>query len=114
MGQGHSNIQTRTKFDKAADRQLEKRHNLFVQDMKKFEIEEYDKEMAFMIGPIIYGINTGVKSNPMPYVEAFAQQYILQKGLKEFGERGKDASMKELKQLHKRKERVSHQLTQVY
>ena len=102
MSHGQSNMQTRTKFDKAADRHLERKYNLFVQNNNKIQVEEYDTEMAFMIGRIIYGINTGVKSNSTPYVEAFAQQYILQKGLKEFGKRGKEASMKELKQLHKR------------
>jgi hypothetical protein len=32
----------------------------------------------------------------------FAQQYILQKGLKKFGQKGSDAATKELKQLHDR------------
>jgi hypothetical protein len=31
---------------------------------------------------------------------AFAQQYILQKGLKKFGRKGKDAATVELNQLH--------------
>jgi hypothetical protein len=33
---------------------------------------------------------------------SFAQQYILQKGLKVFGQKGHDASKKEIDQLHKR------------
>ena len=34
--------------------------------------------------------------------KSFAQQYILQKGLKIFGERGEKAASKEVKQLHDR------------
>jgi hypothetical protein len=33
---------------------------------------------------------------------SFAQQYMLQKGLKVFGEKGHDASKKKINQLHKR------------
>jgi hypothetical protein len=33
---------------------------------------------------------------------SFAQQYILQKGLKVFGKKGHDAWMKEINQLHRR------------
>jgi hypothetical protein len=33
---------------------------------------------------------------------SFAQQYMLQKGLKVFGNKGHEASMKEIDQLHKR------------
>ena len=36
------------------------------------------------------------------YQTQFSQQYILEKGLKKFGERGKLAAEKELDQLHKR------------
>jgi hypothetical protein len=36
------------------------------------------------------------------YGATFAQQYMLQKGLKVFGDRGREGSTKELDQLHRR------------
>ena len=36
------------------------------------------------------------------YENQFSQQYIMEKGLKKFGERGREAAEKELDQLHRR------------
>ena len=36
------------------------------------------------------------------YAAQFSQQYIFEKGIKKFGDRGKSAAEKELEQLHKR------------
>ena len=50
----------------------------------------------------IADINNSVTRDGIEHAKVFAQQYMLGKGLKKFGERGKEATMKELDQLHRR------------
>ena len=50
--------------------------------------------MARLIGDLSYQANTNET--------CFVQQYMLQKGLKVYGERGKEAAVQELTQLYKR------------
>jgi hypothetical protein len=47
---------------------------------------------------LIYDLNTRVVREGV----SFAQQYLLKKGLKIFGQKGRDASKKEMDQLHRR------------
>ena len=47
-------------------------------------------------------INGSVTRRGLAIVESFAQQYILEKGLKKFGNKGEQAAYKEMEQLHKR------------
>ena len=60
--------------------------------------EEYDAEMAPFIAMIINDINNQSAADGAQ----FAQQHLLNKGLKVFGDQGAKASTKELDQLHLR------------
>ena len=62
------------------------------------EVTEYNPQLAMVIARCMADINGKVTAHGASY----AQQYILQKGLKKFKERGSDAAIKELDQLHKR------------
>jgi hypothetical protein len=59
---------------------------------------EYSDDIAIVAARTIDSMNYEVSQKGA----AFAQQYILQKGMKKFGERGKQAASDELDQLHKR------------
>jgi hypothetical protein len=59
---------------------------------------EYDDNIAVVAAKTVESIEHAVSQRGA----AFAQQYILQKGLKKFGEGGKQAASEELDQLHKR------------
>jgi hypothetical protein len=59
---------------------------------------EYGSCQVMQIARFIQDITMNVNQHGA----SFAQQYILQKGLKVFGEKGHDASKKEIDQLHKR------------
>ena len=62
------------------------------------EVTEYNPQLAMVIARCMADINGKVTVHGASY----AQQYILQKGLKKFKKRGSDAAIKELDQLHKR------------
>jgi hypothetical protein len=80
-------------------RQLENCHNLVAQVKPDEEkIIEYGSNKAMLIARFIQDITLNVNKNRA----SFAQQYMLQKGLKVFGNKGHEASMKESDQLHKR------------
>jgi hypothetical protein len=51
-----------------------------------------------LMAKLIYDLNTIVVRDGA----SFAQQYLLNKGLKIFGQKGRDASKKEMDQLHRR------------
>ena len=59
---------------------------------------EYEPDMAQVIAQLMTEINMRASAEGA----SFAQQYLLQKGLKKFGEKGMAASRKELDQLHNR------------
>jgi hypothetical protein len=80
-------------------KQLEYCHNLVLQvKQAKEQIIEYGSSQAMLIARFIQDITMNVKQHGA----SFAQQYILQKGLKVFGKQGHQASKKEINQLHKR------------
>ena len=47
-------------------------------------------------------INSAITTRGLDIVESFAQQYMLDAGLKKFGNKGEQATYKEIEQLHKR------------
>ena len=59
---------------------------------------ECDPKDALVVAQLIIDIMLRASANGA----SFAQQYLLNKGLQKFGERGYDASYKELDQLHHR------------
>jgi hypothetical protein len=86
----------RVSFAEDKLRQLEYCHNLVAQVRPDEEmIIEYGSDGAMLIARFIQDITINVNKH-------FAQQYMLQKGLKVFGNKGHEASMKEIDQLHKR------------
>jgi hypothetical protein len=80
-------------------KQLEYCHNLVCQvKPEKEKIIEYGLCQAILVARFIQDITMNINQHGA----SFAQQYMLQKGLKVFGEKGHDASRKEIYQLHKR------------
>jgi hypothetical protein len=80
-------------------KQLEYCHNLVCQVKPEEErIIEYGSCQAMLIARFIQDIRMNVNQHGA----SFAQQYMLQKGLKVFGEKGHDALKKEIDQLHRR------------
>jgi hypothetical protein len=95
------NIKKKRKVSFAEDelRQLEYCHNLVAQVKLDEEMNnEYGSNKAMQIARFIQDITMNVNEPGA----SFAQQYMLQKGLKVFGNKGHKASMKEINQLHKR------------
>jgi hypothetical protein len=83
------------------DPELEVRHNLFIQSKsKKVKEDFYTEGQALLIAHLMTEMDH--KAANVGGAAHFAQQYILQKGLKKFGQKGSDAATKELKQLHDR------------
>jgi hypothetical protein len=83
----------------AMDPELEVRHNLFIQSKsKKVKEDFYTEGQALLIAHLM--VEMDYKAANVGGAAHFAQQYILQKGLKKFGQKGSDAATKELKQLH--------------
>ena len=58
---------------------------------------EYNPGIAMVIARVMSNINSGATAQGA----SFAQQYIYQRGIKKFGERGSNAATKELDQLHR-------------
>ena len=82
---------------------LEMCHNIMVvNNPKEKDIGsrsvEYDRMIAGVAARYIHTKN----EKALMGGHQFGQQYIVQKGLKKFGEKGKDATLKELAQLHDR------------
>jgi hypothetical protein len=77
---------------------LELQHNLFVSGAQLANKLEYSPQMALVAARFIDEIKMKVNQQGA----SFAQQYVLQKGLKQFGERGNQGARKEADQLHRR------------
>jgi hypothetical protein len=89
----------RVSFSKDELKQLEYCHNLVAQVKPDEEMNiEYGSDEAMLIARFIQDMTINVNEHGA----SFAQQYILQKGLKVFGNKGHEASMKEIDHLHKR------------
>ena len=80
--------------------QLEVKHNLFTSiNAEEKNTTYYDSHMTIVIARLIQFFND------MSFIQqafSFGQQYMLQKGLKVFGQRGYDAAEAEIHQLHDR------------
>jgi hypothetical protein len=89
----------RVSFAKDKLRQLEYCHNLVAQVQPDEEMNiEYGSDEAMLIARFIQEITINVNEHGA----FFAQQYMLQKGLKVFGNKGHEALMKEINELHNR------------
>jgi hypothetical protein len=74
---------------------LEQCHNIMAQEGSTKFIE-YDSVIAGVAARFIHDANHGAMTDG----QSFAQQLILQKGIKKWGDRGKAAAKKEMAQLH--------------
>jgi hypothetical protein len=89
----------RVSFAKDKLRQLKYCHNLVAQVKPDKEMNiEYGSDEAMLIARFIQDITINVNKHRA----SFAKQYMLQKGLKVFGNKGHKAPMKEIDQLQKR------------
>jgi hypothetical protein len=89
----------RVSFAEDKLRQLEYCHNLVAQvEPDEEKILEYGSKKAMLIARFIQDITMNVNKHRA----SFTQQYMLQKGLKVCGNKGHEASVKEIDQLHKR------------
>jgi hypothetical protein len=89
----------RVSFAEDELRQLVYCHNLVAQVKPDEEMNiEYGSDEAMLIARFIHDITINVNKHGA----SFAQQYMLQKGLKVFGNKGHEASMTEIDQLYKR------------
>ena len=99
LQKGTNKVKKHVTFAEDELRQLEYCHNLISQVKPDDDQNmEYDTNDAMVIARLIQDITTKV----MAHGASFAQQYILQKGLKVFGNKGHEASKKEIDQLHRR------------
>jgi hypothetical protein len=76
---------------------LEHCHNIMVDDDQS-ETIEYTRDIAGVAARYMHFQN----ERAMSQGTSLTQQYIVQKGLKKFGDKGKEATLKELEQLHDR------------
>jgi hypothetical protein len=91
--------QKKVNFKSDADLELEYHHNLIAQnEPDEGQSKEYSPSNAMLMARLIYDLNTRVVGEGA----SLAQQYLLNKGLKIFGQKGRDASKKEMDQLHQR------------
>ena len=73
-------------------------HNLISKDVKKKRVSEY----GLRTGKVIARTISALRNNIANSESSHAQQYMLKKGLKIFGQKGKAAAMAELLQQHQR------------
>ena len=92
-------LKKKVTFEMDTIRQLEYCHNIITQTRPiDEEIRVYDQDEGMLMARYIVDINTMTTIRG----SAFAQQFLLDKGLKVFGQRGRGAATKEVDQLCKR------------
>ena len=69
---------------------------------EKATVEEYSAETAQVIATVMCHWNNVCREFDDTTLAMFIQTYSLNKGIKKFGQKGKDAAIKEMKQLHDR------------
>ena len=97
--EGQSYLQVTFASDEMKGIDLEYCHNLVnVQSTSAATrgVNEYDTTTAVVIARLINEMNVRVTTAGV----SFSQQYMLKRGLKQFGDRGRQAAKKELDQLH--------------
>jgi hypothetical protein len=98
-GKPYMQEQKKVTFECDAEQELEYHHNLITQaEPDEGQSKEYSPSDVMLMARLIYDLNTRVVREGAPS----AQQYLLNKGLKIFGQKGRDASKKEMDQLHQR------------
>jgi hypothetical protein len=65
-------------------------------------VEEYSQDTAQVIATVMCHWNNVCRQFDETALAMFIQTYSLNKGIKKFGQKGKDAAIKEMKQLHNR------------
>jgi uncharacterized linocin/CFP29 family protein len=69
---------------------------------ERAHIEEYSQETAQVIATVMCHWNNVCKRYDDMTLASFIQTYSLNKGMKKFDQKGMDAAIKEMKQLHDR------------
>eukprot|EP00957_Ditylum_brightwellii_P208958 15359679-Ditylum_brightwellii.AAC.1 len=80
-----------------------KNYNLHLQTLSKDQIEEYGRDAAKVIGLFMAHFNKIMDSLDDKQAYSLIQRYSLKQGLKHFGNKGRQAVIKELRQLNNRK-----------
>ena len=88
-------------FDDTEWQKLEMNHNIMVDDPNEIETVEYRPGLAGMIATLMRDVNSSASRKGLKFAKCFGQQYILEQGMKKFGDRRKKAAKKELDQLHR-------------
>jgi hypothetical protein len=95
--QGSKECRQAVQFSGLPPEKLEQCHNIMANsDSPDVKEIQYDPELAKVMARFIIEINEGATNHGA----SFAQNYILQKGLKKLGQAGSDAASKELDQLY--------------
>ena len=81
---------------------IEQCHNLMALASTANETVKYNVNLAQIIGQLMVDINGAIMTRRLNKVKFYAQQYMLDTGLKKFGNKGEEAAYKEAEQLHKR------------
>mgnify|MGYP002176679840 FL=1 len=98
-GKSYNQQAKQVSFKSDKDMQLEYCHNLIAQTKpEEDQYKEYNPQEAMLMARLINDLQLQVAEKGA----SFVQQYLLNKGLKVFGQRGHDASQKEIDQLHRR------------
>jgi hypothetical protein len=98
-GKSYAQQKKQVTFKANEEGQLEYCHNQVVQTKPDpSQSKEYNPQDAMLMARLIYDLNNKVLREGA----LFAQQYLLNKGLKVSGQKGHDASMKEMNQLYRR------------
>ena len=96
---GKSYMQQTKNGELESETDTQYRHNLFQQAKPNAsQNKEYSPSDAMLMARLINDLNSKATREGA----SFAQQYLLNKGLKVFGQKGREASKKEVDQLHRR------------
>jgi hypothetical protein len=79
------------------------KHQGYSQVEKKSAIDEYNVVEAKVLATIMCQFKERMKTTKIKHGNQYVVTYSLKKGIKEFGEQGKQSVVKEMKQLHDRK-----------
>ena len=104
LGETHQQTETlkKTVIFKDINEKLEQCHNIMTSDVCEHDDVNYNGDKAHIIARIMVQIYEQAALHGMQFVQQHAQQYVFEKGLKIFGERGEKAAHDELDQLHRR------------
>ena len=99
QGKSHAQTEAKVTFAESKTTRLEYCHNLVMQSHRDTsEDYDYTGTEAIVVAQCIVEMNKKSKTQGV----SFIQQYLLHKGLKLFGDRGREATKAEIEQLHER------------